>query len=187
MNKTNTAAGGTSTLATMEAHDIGGWSSEMIAKAVAAANAAEQVILVVSNAATEGGESHDVAPIALEKTQVAMATAVLKAVAERNLKNEIKNEGAPVAVAMVLINGAVIAIDGLRDQVPAILEVFMPGEWAPSVCQLIQIHTTTDCCLPLSALGFQPPGAYGSKAMAATIFGDNNPGGKMPGVTMYYR
>jgi beta-glucosidase len=29
------------------------------------------------------------------------------------------------------------------------------------------------------------PGVHGGTAMAATIFGDNNPGGKMP-VTMYH-
>jgi hypothetical protein len=168
MNATNAAAGGTAALVTTKS---GGWDAAMIAKAVAAATAAEQVILVVSNAATEGGESHDVSTIALEKTQMAMATAVLKAVAEKNRKNGGAGGGAAVKVAMVLVNGAVIAIDGLRDEAPAILEAFMPGtmltihftlyiiliHYAHTLYTIHYTHTLTPSCQVSTGPRLWPP------------------------------
>jgi hypothetical protein len=62
--------------------------------------------------------------------------------------------GTGTRVALLLINGAIIGLDELRDSAPAILEAFLPG-------------------------------VYGPKAVADTIWGAYNPGGKLP-VTMYY-
>eukprot|EP01062_Namystynia_karyoxenos_P033258 TRINITY_DN2446_c0_g1_i1.p1 TRINITY_DN2446_c0_g1~~TRINITY_DN2446_c0_g1_i1.p1 ORF type:complete len:823 (+),score=272.37 TRINITY_DN2446_c0_g1_i1:81-2549(+) len=130
-------AGGNTTLVTYKS---GKWGSSEIAEAVAAATAADHVVLVASNAADGGGEGHDRDAIALETTQKAMVDAVVKA------------KGGQVAI--VLINGGIIAVDDLKDSAAAILEAFMPG-------------------------------FYGAQAVAETLFGDNNPGGKMP-VTMYH-
>jgi len=109
------------------------------AAAAAAAAPADLVVLVASNAKDGGGEGHDRDSIALAADQQAVITAVLAT-------------GKPAV--LVLVNGGVIAIDGLKDSAPAILEVFMPG-------------------------------VHGAQAVAETIFGENNPGGKMP-VTMYH-
>ncbi len=109
-----------------------------VAGAVAAAKAAELVVLTVSNADDGGGEGHDRQTISLASDQQALAKAVLAV-------------GKPTV--LVMINGGIISIDDLKESAPAILEAFMPGQW-------------------------------GAGAVAETIFGDANPGGKMP-VTMY--
>lgn len=109
------------------------------AKGAAAAKAADQVVLLVDNAADGGGEGHDRYVVYLSPKQQALANAVIAA--------------NPTTV-LVLVNGGMISIDGLKDSAPAILEAFMPG-------------------------------VHGGPAMAETIFGDNNPGGKLP-VTMYH-
>eukprot|EP01065_Artemidia_motanka_P044419 TRINITY_DN631_c0_g1_i1.p1 TRINITY_DN631_c0_g1~~TRINITY_DN631_c0_g1_i1.p1 ORF type:complete len:845 (+),score=319.65 TRINITY_DN631_c0_g1_i1:82-2535(+) len=126
--------------ATLVTYGSGKWTSSAIQEAVAAAKAADHVIVVVSNAADGGGEGHDRYTIGLEQTQKSMAEAVMKAVGGK--------------AAMVQINGGIIAIDNLKDETDAILEAFMPG-------------------------------FYGAMAVAETLFGDNNPGGKMP-VTTYF-
>jgi len=106
---------------------------------VAAARDADQVLLFISNAETDGGESHDVSSIGLEKTQHAMAKAVLAA--------------RPDSV-LVMISGSIIGFDETLASAQAALAIWMPG-------------------------------VYGGLATAQTIFGDNNPGGKLP-VTWYY-
>jgi len=122
-------AGGTESLVT----------NNKASDATAAAQAADYVILVASNAKDGGGEGHDRDEIYLDKGQHAVCTAVLA------LKKP---------TVLVLVNGGIIAIDELKDSSPAILETWMPG-------------------------------VHGGQAIAETIFGDYNPGGKMP-VTMYY-
>lgn len=109
------------------------------ADAVTAAQAADQVVLVVDNAKDGGGEGHDRTTIGLSTQQIALCEAVLKV-------------GKPTV--LVLINGGAISIDDLKDSAPAIIEAFMPG-------------------------------VHGGTAVAETIFGDNNPGGKLP-VTIYH-
>jgi hypothetical protein len=96
------------------------------------------VVLVISNAHDGGGEGGDREHIALADDQIAFATKVIAA-------------GKPTVI--VMINGGVISLDGLKDSAPAILMAWMPG-------------------------------AHGAGAVAQAIFGDINPGGKMP-VTMY--
>jgi hypothetical protein len=96
-------AGGTTTLHANVA-DVAG--------AVAAAKAADVVVLTASNAKDGGGEGQDRYNISLAADQQALANAVLAV-------------GKPTV--LLLINGGIIAIDGLRDKAPAILEAFMPG------------------------------------------------------------
>ena len=103
------------------------------------ASRADGVILVVDNAKDGGGEGHDRYTISLSQDQIQLSQTVLKAAREKT--------------AMVMVNGGVISIDGLKEEANAILEAFMPG-------------------------------VHGGTAIADTIFGRNNPGGKMP-VTMY--
>lgn len=110
-----------------------------VAEAVAAAQQADHVVLVASNAADGGGEGRDRYTISLAAAQMATLTAVLKV-------------GKPTV--LVLVNGGIIAIDDLAAQAPAILEAFMPG-------------------------------VHGAQAIAESIFGRYNPGGKMP-VTLYH-
>jgi beta-glucosidase-like glycosyl hydrolase len=111
------------------------------ADAVAAAKAADQVVLVVDNAKDGGGEGHDRQTISLSSAQVSLCDAVLDAAL-----------GKPIV--LVMVNGGAISIDGLKERAPSILEAFMPG-------------------------------VHGGTAVAETIFGDNNPGGKLP-ITIYH-
>lgn len=170
LNKTNALAGGTSALLTVGGAKgtVTSWDNASIAAAVALAKTADNLLVVVSNAEDEvclamsahcpllrqiasyccspmyqGGEGSDRKTIALRDDQVAMAAAVLAA-------------ASPAAhVALVLINGAVIAIeDTLRDAAPSILETFMPG-------------------------------VYGAEAVAETVWGSNVPGGKLPVTMYY--
>lgn len=106
--------------------------------AIQAAQLADFVVLVASNAHDGGGEGQDRTTISLAANQMTLLQAVLKV-------------GKPSA--LVLINGGIIAIDELADSAPAIIEAFMPG-------------------------------IFGAQVIAETLFGINNPGGKMP-VTMY--
>lgn len=108
-------------------------------KGVAAAKAAESVVLVVDNFKDGGGEGHDRYAIGLAADQLALANAVIAA-----NKNTV----------LVMVNGGLISLDDLKDSAPAILNAGMPG-------------------------------VQGGAAIAATIFGENNPGGKLP-VTMYH-
>eukprot|EP00047_Mylnosiga_fluctuans_P007107 m.251131 g.251131 ORF g.251131 m.251131 type:complete len:817 (-) comp17080_c0_seq1:24-2474(-) len=110
-----------------------------VAQAVQAAQQADYVILVASNAHDGGGEGQDRYNISLAANQLTLVNAVLQV-------------GKPTV--LVLVNGGIIAIDGLAETAPAILEAFMPG-------------------------------VHGAQAIAETVFGLNNPGGKMP-VTMYH-
>lgn len=117
LNATNAAAGGTAALLTSggDKGTVKTWDKETIAAAVALAGKADNLLVFISNAFDEGSEGRDRSSIALADDQAAMAAAVLAA--------------APHAahVALVLINGDVIAIDSLRDAAPAILDTFMPG------------------------------------------------------------
>jgi len=126
----------------VNASNVGGTTTVVdstdVTKATAAAKSADQVILVVDNARDGGGEGHDRYTIALSDAQITLANAVI---------------GANPNTVLVLVNGGLISIDGLKDTAPAIIEAFMPG-------------------------------VHGGGAIAATVFGDNNPGGKLP-VTMY--
>ena len=80
--------------------------------AVAAARAADAVVFVADNAADGGGEGHDRETIGLSSDQREVAEALFA------LKKP---------AVLVLVNGGMISIDGLKDSAPAILETFMPG------------------------------------------------------------
>lgn len=128
----------------LSAQNVGGTTSlttdiRNIDAAVQAAQAADQVVLVVDNAYDGGGEGHDRYNISLSSDQIALANAVLKV-------------GKPTV--LVMVSGGIISLDDLTTTAPAILSVGMPG-------------------------------VHGAQAIAETIFGDNNPGGKLP-VTMYH-
>ena len=117
---------------------------------------------MVSNSADEGGEGKDRKSIGLAADQARLAAAVLAAVHSKNNGNADTNNkkdggaGGTMSAALVLINGAIIALDdALNDAAPAVLDTFMPGP-------------------------------YGGEAFAATVWGENVPGGKMPS-TVYYR
>lgn len=121
LNATNAAAGGTATLwAKGSGGNAGGgsWDDSSIAKAVEIAGAAEQVLVVISNAEDEGGEGHDRTAIGLAADQSKMAAAVLRAV----------KPGAKAALA--LINGGVISLEpDLEAAAPSMLDTFMPGPY----------------------------------------------------------
>eukprot|EP00045_Choanoeca_perplexa_P010797 m.111852 g.111852 ORF g.111852 m.111852 type:complete len:819 (-) comp15400_c0_seq1:93-2549(-) len=108
-----------------------------VSAAVAAAQAADYVVLTISNVG-QAGEGKDRVTIDLADDQKKLVAAV-------------QAVGKPVAI--VMINGGLISIDSIKESAKAILVAFAPG-------------------------------VYGAKAIAETIFGDNNPGGKLP-VTMY--
>ena len=119
LNKTNAAAGGSSTLLTAAAG--GKWDNASIAAAVALAQAADNVIVFVSNAEIEGGEGHDRASIALPADQIALAAAVFAAI-----------KGKPaVRSAMLTINGGVMAGRNPTFATENLLE--NTGGFAPSV------------------------------------------------------
>jgi len=113
-------------------------STAGFAAAVAAAKAADYVVLVLGIDETIEKEGHDRIQITLPGVQEQFVQAILAT-------------GKPTA--MVLINGGIVAIDKLKPVVPAIIETFYPGYW-------------------------------GGVAIADVIFGDYNPGGKLP-VTYY--
>jgi hypothetical protein len=121
LNATNAAAGGTATLMSSgSGGNVQSWDAKAIAAAVAAAKSADNVLVVISNAEDEGGESHDRASIGLASDQMAMASAVFAAVAP--LTN--------VHASLLLINGAISAFDDvLNDAAPSVLETFMPGPY----------------------------------------------------------
>jgi hypothetical protein len=112
LSQTNTAAGGSTTI-----NNWTKWSTEQIDAAVAAAAAADEVILTVSDAHDEGQEGKDRSFIHLSDDQLQLCEAVLNATAKSPSKK----------VVLVLINGASISIDGLKDRFPAILQAGMPG------------------------------------------------------------
>jgi hypothetical protein len=149
LNATNTAAGGSTTLVTTQ-HTSTPWDKDTIAKAVAAATAADHVIITVTNSYDEGAEGRDRKSIALSSDQQQLCRAVLDSTANANAKTNTNTK-----VALVLINGASLSIDGMgiATDTPAVLQAGMPG-------------------------------IYGGTAMSETIFGANNPGGKLP-VTVY--
>lgn len=125
------AGGSVATLCGSNATDVG--------VVTAAAKAADIVVFIASNAEDGGGEGHDRTTINLDPKQQAAAIAAMST---------------DTPVAMVLINGGIIALDDLVFSTQAILEAFMPG-------------------------------THGAQAVAETLFGANNPGGKMP-VTSYF-
>ena len=109
------------------------------AEAVAAAGASELAIVVVGDKAgltysCSSGESRDRAELGLPGVQ-------------EQLVRAIAATGTPLV--LVLMNGRPLAIPWLAEHIPAILEVWLPGEG-------------------------------GGNAVADVLFGDANPGGKLP-------
>ena len=82
-----------------------------VPEAVAAARAAEQVVLVVDNWRDGGSEGRDRESIGLSAPQLALATAVIAA----NRRT-----------VLVLVSGGLISIDDLKETAPAILQVTLP-------------------------------------------------------------
>jgi beta-glucosidase len=114
-------------------------SQDGFAEAVAAARAAEVAIVVVGDKAgltdsCSSGESRDRVELGLPGVQ-------------EQLVRAIAATGTPVVV--VLMNGRPLAIPWIAEHIPALLEVWLPGE-------------------------------EGGQAVADVLFGDTNPGGKLP-------
>lgn len=136
LSATNNASGGTTTGALgcqVNSQSIAGF-----AEAIATAEAADYVVLMLGLNLTIEDEGLDRHNITLPGVQ-------------EQLAEEIIALGKPTVV--VLINGGIIAIDWLSANAPAILESWYPG-------------------------------FYGAQAIASAVFGDYNPGGKLP-VTIY--
>ena len=98
--------------------DVLGESQDGFAEAVAAASAAELAIVVVGDKAgltysCSSGESRDRAELGLPGVQ-------------EQLVRAIAATGTPVVV--VLMNGRPLAIPWIAEHIPAILEVWLPGE-----------------------------------------------------------
>jgi beta-glucosidase-like glycosyl hydrolase len=87
--------------------------------AVSAAKAADSVVLILGISEHEEGESHDRTSIDLPQPQHDLARAVLAA-----------NPTARMAV--VLVNGGMVAIAEEKETAPAIVEAFYPGFWGGS-------------------------------------------------------
>jgi len=104
------------------------------AAAIAAAQAADYVVLIIGTDTSVENEAHDRVNITLPGVQDEFSRQII------NLKK-------PTAV--VLMNGGAVAIEWLHDNADAIVEAFYPGY-------------------------------QGGTAIADVIFGDYNPGGKMP-------
>ena len=113
-------------------------STSGFAEAIAVAEAADYIVLMLGLNLTIEDEGLDRHNITLPGVQEQLAQAIIAI-------------GKPTVV--VLINGGVIAIDWISENSPAIIEAWYPG-------------------------------FFGATAIATTVFGDYNPGGKMP-VTMY--
>ncbi|WP_156256889.1 glycoside hydrolase family 3 N-terminal domain-containing protein [Sandarakinorhabdus oryzae] len=114
------------------------WSADDAAnqfdRAVAAAQAADQVILVLGEAQSQSGERASAADLRLPGDQMHLLDAVLAT-------------GKPVV--LVLLAGRPLDLTGITGRVPAILMAWYPG-------------------------------TRGGAAVAAALFGDVNPGGKLP-------
>jgi beta-glucosidase len=103
-------------------------------EAVAAANAADQVVLAL-------GESREMSGEAASRTQIDLPGR------QEELIARIKATGKPFVV--VLFNGRPLTLDGVADVAPALLEAWFPGVQA-------------------------------GNAVADVVFGQVNPGGKLP-------
>ncbi|MBK9712433.1 MAG: glycoside hydrolase family 3 C-terminal domain-containing protein [Kouleothrix sp.] len=119
--------------------DVLGGSQDGFAEAVAAARGADVAIVVVGDKAgltdsCSSGESRDRAELGLPGVQEQLVRAVA-------------GTGTPVVV--VLMNGRPLAIPWIAEHLPALLEVWLPGE-------------------------------EGGSAVADVLFGDENPGGRLP-------
>jgi hypothetical protein len=95
--------------------------TDSFAVTVAAAKAADFVILAVDNFRDGGGEGHDRYTIALSSSQLTLANAVLAV-----NKNAV----------LVTINGGLISVDDLKESAPAILNAGMPVRHSFTVCTL---------------------------------------------------
>ncbi|KAB8142721.1 beta-glucosidase [Chloroflexia bacterium SDU3-3] len=114
-------------------------SRQGFAEAVAAAQAAELAVVVVGDKAgltdsCSSGESRDRAELGLPGVQEELVRAIVAT-------------GTPTVV--LLMNGRPLSIPWIAENVPAILEVWLPGE-------------------------------EGGNAVADVLFGDVNPGGRLP-------
>ncbi len=121
--------------------DFSASSREGFAEATELARASEAVVLVMGGRsgqmeACTGGECRDSANLGLPGVQEELVQAVVSAAA-----------GKPVV--LVLMDGRPAAIPALVEQIPAILEAWLPGE-------------------------------EGGPAVAEALFGQINPGGKLP-------
>jgi hypothetical protein len=123
------------------------WNSTGIAAAVAMAQAADNVIVLVSNAEIEGGEGHDRSSLALPDDQIALATAVFAAI-----------KGKPgVRSTLMMINGGVMAYDAFKEVPPSILEIFMPGVYgAQAVSETVWGTNVPSGKLPFTMHGARP-------------------------------
>jgi beta-glucosidase len=119
--------------------DVLGDSQEGFAEAVAAARAAEVAVVVVGDKggltySCSSGESRDRAELQLPGIQEQL----VRAIAATN-----------TPVVVVLMTGRPVAIPWIAEHIPAVLEVWFPGE-------------------------------EGGSAVADVLFGDANPGGRLP-------
>ncbi len=130
------------------------------AAALAAAKAADQVVLYLGIDGSVEGEGRDRTPnspagVGLPPTQIALAKAVLDACPTKK-------------VVVVMINGGQLSIDWLSANAPAIVEAWYPGTIRSNDCLCV-------ACLANHIPGYlfttEPAGIYGGEAIAAQLFG----------------
>ena len=110
-------------------------TNKSIEAAVAAARAADTVVLSLGEIKSEG-EGHDRPDINLDDTQLQLAAQVLAL-------------GRPTL--LVLSNGCAVALDGLIEGSQAIVETFDPGHNTPQVRLTILVVTSVRCCFRSAA------------------------------------
>lgn len=126
------------------------------AAAIAAAKAADVVVLALGINQSIEGEGHDRVNITLPGVQPEFADAIVAL-------------GKPTVV--VLINGGIVAIDKLKTTAPAMYVACLRG--ANNDNQRLIVA-------PCPSLEAFYPGYQGGNALASIIFGDYNPGAKLP-------
>jgi len=149
--------------------EITGDSREGFAPALALASASEAVVLVMGGRsgqmeACTGGECRDSATLGLPGVQEELMQAVVTAAA-----------GKPVV--LVLVDGRPAAIPGLMEQIPAVLEAWLPGEeGGPAVAEALLGQANPGGKLPITfprSVG-QVPIFYAHKPSAGRSYPYNN-------------
>ena len=111
-------------------------------------------------------EQHDRFDTGLPPPQEELALAVLAA---------CRRAGVPVAV--VLVHGGALAIEGIKDGADAILDAHYPG-LATAITTTVRVTMTMTMTMTIS-LAHCPGAAEGGRAVAEALYGITNPGGKL--------
>ena len=133
---------GTASVSYAEGCDISTNDTSGFASAVAAAKAADTVVLFIGIDGSIENEGHDRHDLTLPGVQEKLALAVA--------------EAATSPVIVVLVNGGPLAIESLKEssKVGAILEAFLPGQFgAEAVIQLLLGEASPSGLLPVTVYG----------------------------------